>query len=125
MGDRCDFVCYLERNDWTDCDEFETCIKVYDEAANYGYYDELVMAAQEGLMFFGNHTAGDNYGPMVFCGVNGEYHKLYTTYDGEEVIKVDENGPLMGELRKAKNYFAALKEVKDALRYDILSEECL
>ena len=100
MSDQCYFRCSVKKQDfkrfsevlgipeseWSIRENNSFYVELEDHQASFGYYDEMVLAAKEGIIFFGYHTAGDSYTSHMFCAIDGKYYELQTDKDNRPVV---------------------------------------
>lgn len=129
MGDRCymsvrvradQIKLFCEASGLCEPDAFELDDSTADaelEEVNYGGYDGLVEAAQQGVVFVGNHGAGDEYGPGRFAGVCGRYAECRADYEtGNLIVTADDNDTVSATvLRALKKFVAFYKKAEAAL----------
>jgi len=127
MGDRCyinltllkkDRIFFAEifggtEEEWYDQVDWEDdrYISVIDHQANHAWYDELNEAAARGLVFFGNHASGGNYGAGAFIGIDGGCDYVDIDSDGHPTVRVSEDGEINGN-----QYFGAMDYYKNIRR---------
>lgn len=93
-------------------DENEMIVTIYE--ANYGWDTELTKLSKDGLTFYGNHSAGGDYGPFVFAGHNNEYQAVLSTQEGYPVVIIGEDlqvGRI--EFNEVKIYWEIYKKAKE------------
>ena len=129
MGDRCSMSVrvradqielFCEASGLCEPDDFELDGNTADaelEEVNYGGYNGLVEAAQQGVVFVGNHGAGDEYGPGRFAGVCGRYDECRVDYEtGNLIAPVRDDGTVSKTvLRDLKKFIALYKRAEAAL----------
>ena len=94
MGDRCWLSITFRREDAEVVDmELDIGILTHDyddhpdwqevrvEEANYGFYLDRERLADLGIVFFGRHGSGSEYGEAVFCSIDGESHDVPSLHD--------------------------------------------
>jgi hypothetical protein len=92
---------YLEREE----DEWGNPRLTCDEA-NYGWYDELDVAAAAGCVFHGDHGAGGEYGPATFASDgSGGCHNVDADRESMPVVVVGEQGPDKNHLQLIADYW--------------------
>jgi hypothetical protein len=75
-------------------DESEFHVSYGVSEVNWGAYDERKEAAEAGVLFYGHHEAGGEYGPSAFCGGDGQLSEVNTGTDGQFVLYADEYGDI-------------------------------
>lgn len=89
-------------------------ISIEIEEMNYGGYDDMLLAASQGLEFRGWHGFGGSYPAGVFVGIGGQFYEM-PDLDGPVVsvaVVVDEEGQATVSisdncLKDAKQYYEA------------------
>lgn len=129
MGDRCNMTVrvrtdqielFCKASGLCEPDFFEVDDNTADveiEEVNYGGYKELLEAAQQGVVFVGNHGAGDEYGPGRFAGACGMYDECRADHEtGNLIVPADDNGTVSATvLRDLKKFVAFYKKAEAAL----------
>jgi hypothetical protein len=108
MGDRCYLQMAIRRKDlepfgkaigvsnshpwWDDLHEEGRArvVMAIVHDANYAWLDSRIAAAEAGIVFTGQHDAGDNYGPCAFAAVNGMHIEMPVDHDGNLVLALDD-----------------------------------
>jgi hypothetical protein len=70
--------------------EFAVSYEAYE--VNWGAYNGRAEAAEKGILFYGTHAAGSEYGPCAFYGMDGESNEASTGHDGGYVVTADGDG---------------------------------
>ena len=78
---------------------------------NYGGYDERLELATAGVLFFGWHSAGDNYDSYRFAAHDGEMNEWQTTQEGKLVVCA-EGGVDLEEAQEVLAYIEFEKEAE-------------
>jgi len=127
MGDRCYMNLTLLKTDrvafatifgeveegWYDQvdDEDDRYVAVIEYEANYAWYDELNEAAADGLVFFGHHASGGEYGAGAFIGIDGGCDYVDIDKNGHPTARVSEDGEIDGD-----QYFGVMNYYKNIHR---------
>lgn len=127
MGDRCYISLTLLKKDrgvfaeifgekkeeWYESVDAETdlYVSVADYEANYAWYGELNEAASKGVVFFGTHASGGNYGAGAFVAIDGECDYVDIDSAGHATVRVHDNGEIDGD-----QYFGVMSYHKDMER---------
>lgn len=131
MGDRCNIMITLRQEDlarfapfleaqptdvWWDerCEEFPGIVTVSLYDVNYALGDARHKAADEGIPFYGNHSAGDEYGAGAFVSWDGIQHEVPLNHAGDLYIAVDEYLEPLEDLTPLRDYVKNLKAIKAA-----------
>jgi len=122
MGDRCHFNVSVRRQDATrfseiiagdgdyknwDIESEGTPHMVVLESCevNYGAYNACIEAAGEGLVFSGYTGRGSEYGPAMFCAIDGRFWHV-PDLDGMPGVRVHDDGSVeRTELLGAQSYW--------------------
>ena len=126
MGDRCaayvtcrkvDVPKFREEGFDEDWDEDDGLAHLCNEEANYGGTEALTALAKQGIVFFGHHEAGGNYGPCVFASDGKKYAEATSSeVGGEPVARVGEDGQVnAADVHQAARYFGTLARAKALL----------
>jgi len=126
MGDRCaayvtcrqaDTAKFNEEGFDEENDEGDGLVRLCNDQANYGGTEALTALAKQGLVFFGHHEAGGNYGPCVFASDGKKYAEAISSeVGGEPVARVGEDGRVnAADVHNAARYFGTLARAKALL----------
>lgn len=126
MGDRCaayvtcrqaDVPKFKEEGFDEDFDEGDGFVRLCNEQANYGGTEALTALTKQGVVFFGHHEAGGNYGPCVFASDGRRYVEAASSeVGGDPVARVLPSGRVNGhEVRAALQYFKTLAKARRLL----------
>ena len=88
--------------------ENDRYISVTSYEANYAWYGELDAAADGGMVFFGQHAAGGNYGAGAFVGIDEMCRYASVDETGHVVVRVSRDGEIDGD-----EYFGAMDYYKE------------
>jgi hypothetical protein len=109
-------------------DTTDLAVTLVDYEANYALYDELVEAAKNGILFYGYHGSGGEYGAGYFFSKGGLYNEweISSSNNGYCVV-VDENGIIPQEEQENLRMFIlgrdnAQKRLTDML-YALVAED--
>lgn len=121
MGDRC-YLSMMIRKDQRhlleevglealesedeDLSEYPNAVALFNESANYALSDERQALAKKGAVFFGTHSAGDEYSAFAFVGADGLMAEVPTNcsnelmgsvsfVDGDVVLREDDKEELL------------------------------
>jgi hypothetical protein len=140
MGDRCYLYVTVEKARAKEfCDivfgcetgpehegEFHVSYEV--QGANWGAYDERKEAAEAGILFYGYHGAGGEYGSVAFCGGDGELSEADTGTDSRFVLYADEDGDISRDAQdRLKHFISVYKAVKKRIHnplYALIHSPC-
>lgn len=87
--------------------ESDLHISVTGYEADYAWYEELEKAADRGMVFFGHHGAGGNYGAGAFVSIDGQCDYIHVDEQGHPVARVHEDGEIDGD-----QYFCIMDHYK-------------
>ena len=88
-------------------------ISLIEYEANYGYYDQLLKLAEEGIVFEGSHGAGGGYGESVFACCNGKQVEA-SAIEGAPVAHVHKDGNIDAGVRACiEDYYQTLEAVNE------------
>lgn len=121
MGDRCYFSMDILKRDkkvvddivfggldgaWAQVDEDGGILTLDEYSAEYGYYDERLALAKEGIVFKGHHGSGGVYGGCVFACYGGEHFEA-NSVDGVPVARIHKPGIGIdhGDTARANHYY--------------------
>jgi hypothetical protein len=120
MGDRCYLYVTVEKDrakEFCDTvfgcetgpeDEGEFHVSYEVSEINWGAYQELKEAAEAGVLFYGHHGAGLEYGPSAFCGGDGQLSQVDTGHDGQFVLYADEDGNIFPSAQASLKHFISV-----------------
>lgn len=126
MGDRCwlqvkvakkdvDGFWDVMGRDFQPDEEGHNFVSYFIEEANYGWYDELIRAADSGYVFSGDHGPGAEYSGRHFCGIDGKHYDCVTANDMLVVAVNDLGIPVASDVEAAREYAGAYNRVSDIL----------
>ena len=125
MGDRCymhvtvekarakEFALLLFGYEKEPDDEGENYISYEAFEVNWGGYTDRVEAAEKGILFYGSHGAGADYGPAAFYGADGQHNETPTGHNHGYVVFADEDGNIPQAAQDSlKHFVRELEKVK-------------
>lgn len=128
MGDRCYLYVTVEKaraKEFSDIvfgfdkepdAESDLCVSYEEFEVNWGATDERATAAKAGILFYGTHGAGDEYGPCAFYGMNGVSDEAETGPNGGYVLPADEDGNISESAQdNLKAFIRGFKEAKERI----------
>jgi hypothetical protein len=133
MGDRCYLRITLKREDldrfgqymkckpgerWWDEEQDEPAdgvIEVGIFEANYAMTAQRTEAAQAGLVFFGWHGEGGEYGGYEFASAGGEMLECATDRNGDLVLVLDHDLNVQNDLEHIRRYIAMRRQVRELM----------
>jgi hypothetical protein len=96
-----------------------------DPSSNYGKWTERRELADEGVAFYGDQGAGQEFGPMVFAAYGRDYVEVNADEEGQPVVVVPEDGPIRPEeIEEVRRYYAVRALVSAAIRVEVESVAC-
>jgi len=128
MGDRCYLYVTVEKDRAKEfcvivfgCEtgpedegEFHVSYEVSD--VNWDAFEERREAAEAGVLFYGYHGAGGEYGPRAFCGGDGQLSEVETGTDGRFVLYADVDGDISPAAQDSlKHFIRVYKSVKERI----------
>ena len=101
-------------SDWSEKNNSDDgTIILVEYEANYGYYDQRVKLAAEGIVFEGQHGAGGEYGECAFACCNGK-HVEVNAIEGAPVAHVHKDGSIDAKVRTyIHDYYQTLDTVHE------------
>ena len=135
MGDRCHMQAWIRKENYGHfCEQVfgehvnpvrETrswaCVEVGE--VNWGAWEERVIAAKNGLIFFGTCSPGDEYDAEVFYSDGKKLHSQSTGILGEGYIVPMKNGKVKRGATAAINKFdKAWVELHESMRKELVEQ---
>lgn len=84
-------------NEWGSPDFIDECNdgvrSVEFSEINRGGNTELILLSKKGIVFYGDHGAGGDYGPMLFSSVEGRLYEV-DSIGGEPTVRVKPDGTI-------------------------------
>jgi hypothetical protein len=90
--------------------------ELFEEEANYGYFELREKWAREGLVFRGSHYEGGDYGAQLFCGIDGKHYAVEASHGLDHpVCRIDPETmkPLQEDLSCILKYLNAMSRIKE------------
>lgn len=115
--ERVDKIMFDEVVEWSEEDDNDDnengTVTLFEDEANYGYYEQCRDLAKAGIAFFGYNGAGSGYGQGVFACYDGHLAEANAIEDGP-VALVNCNGSIdETSLENAQDYYQTLELVKE------------
>jgi hypothetical protein len=93
-------------------------IEIEDDCVNYAAIDQLMAAAEAGVIFTGSNGAGGEYGNGAWCGIGGKYYEVICTHDGSPCVTLDYQGRISAAaLGNAQSYIDAHERVEEIFEH--------
>lgn len=128
MSDRCWWRATVRRGDFGELQDVlgaileepargDGWIEVEDSSADYGHFEKMATAAKAGLVFFGWHDGGDEYGPLCFVAWDGELYTIDCDHGGWPVVPLEPGKAAVAPeaMKLAEKYWVALAKAKVAM----------
>lgn len=126
MGDRCNMSIHCHAEDlekivevfdeplWEELDDVNAGeLHLEFEEVNFAGADELETLRMQGVVFYGEHSAGDSYGRGAFVIDGGKLHWLSFTEEGLYAVGVGIDGEIVEEdLVYVREALSALRRVQ-------------
>ena len=92
-----------------DDDDDEIDAVVYE--AEKGWNNQIRELAKAKLTFYGSHSAGGDYGPMVFVCIKGDFVECSSDIDGFPVVSVGYDGFVEHQMEQAMKYWLFMNKL--------------
>lgn len=139
MGDRCSMDLYMRKSDFEALsddlkeeigipyseEDGGTVVQFSIDEVNYGAHTEREGWGEKGLVFYGSHGAGGDYGEYVFAAYDG-MHIDCPASEGSPTVMVQDDGEIRSdEIRHAKQYLETYRKARLHIHVSVRIKELM